>query len=50
MADESIAMEEGRLDAARRVPLRRLNGDEYYRGVIIGPEPGVRKFSLYGYD
>ena len=40
MADESIAMEEGRFDGGRRVPLRRLNGDE----------PGVRKLSLYSHD
>jgi len=24
---------------------RRLNGDEYYGGVLLGMEPGVRKLS-----
>ena len=28
---------------------RRLNGDEFYAGVILGPEPGGRMVKLYSY-
>jgi hypothetical protein len=47
---EFLAMEEGRFDDGQWRPRRRLNGDEYYRGVVLGREPGIRKFSLHGYE
>jgi hypothetical protein len=46
---EFLAVEEGRFENGQWRPRRRLNGDEYYAGVIL-KQPGIRKFSLYGYD
>lgn len=44
-----LALDEGRFVRGKWVPGRRLNGDESYPGVVLGPEPCVRRARLYAY-
>lgn len=46
---EFLWLEEGRFEDGKWRPLRRLNGDEFYGGLILGPEPAARIARLYSY-